>query len=82
MSSLPPLEEPLEQLLAGLAPTTRALMGQLRALADSPHEFELEFAVKVSADAKLIIARAGGEANFRIVLKWSRTDAANHTGRT
>jgi Trypsin-co-occurring domain 1 len=71
LATLPALEEPLERVLGGLLPTTRALLGQLRALADSPHEIELEFAVKVSADAKLVIARAGGEANFRIALKWS-----------
>jgi hypothetical protein len=79
-SSLPPLEEPLEQLLSGLVPTTRALLGQLRALADSPHEIELEFAVKVSADAKLIIARAGAEANFRIALKWAHGEADRDGG--
>jgi Trypsin-co-occurring domain 1 len=33
---------------------------------------EVEFAVKNSADSKVIIARAAGEANFRIVLRWSR----------
>lgn len=72
---LPALDEPLEQVLAGLGPATRAVLGQLRGLADSPHEIEVEFAVKLSADAKIIIARAGGEANFRIALKWTRAAA-------
>jgi hypothetical protein len=72
-AAVPALTEPLEHVLAGLGPATRALVTQLRALSDSPHEIEVEFAVKLSADAKIIIARAGSEANFRIVLKWSRT---------
>jgi hypothetical protein len=68
----PPLAHSLEQVLAGLGPATRALVSQVRELTDSPHEIELEFAVKLSADARIVIARAGGEANFRIVLKWRR----------
>jgi hypothetical protein len=69
-ASLPPLAEPLEQVLAGLGPATRALVSQVRELTDSPHEIEVEFGVKLSADARIVIARAGGEANFRILLKW------------
>ncbi len=75
------LTEPLEHVLAGLGPATRALVSQLRALTDSPHEIEVEFGVKLSADAKIIIARAGGEANFRIVLRWARApDAPSSSG--
>jgi len=75
-AALAPLAEPLEHVLAGLGPVTRALVSQLRALTDSPHEIEVEFAIKMSADAKIIIARAGGEANFRIVLRWARSPNA------
>jgi hypothetical protein len=67
-----PLLEPLEHVLAGLGPATRALLAQVRALADSPCEIEVEFAIKLTADARIVIARAGGEANFRIALKWVR----------
>ena len=70
--TLPPLSEPLEQVLAGLGPATRAVLSQLRSLADSPHEIEVEFAVKLTADARIVIAHAGGEANFRVALRWSR----------
>lgn len=78
---LPPLTEPLEHVLAGLGPATRAVLSQLRSLADSPHEIEVEFAVKLTADANIVIARTGGEANFRIALKWTRPpDAAPPAG--
>jgi hypothetical protein len=77
---LPPLEKPLEHVLASLGPVTRALLSQLRALSDSPHEIEVEFAVKLTADANIIIARAGSEANFRIALKWARTPDAPPLG--
>jgi hypothetical protein len=66
------LTEPLESVLAGLGPATQAVLSQLRGLAQSPHEIEVEFAVKLTADARIVLARAGGEANFRITLKWAR----------
>jgi hypothetical protein len=77
---LPPLEEPLEQVLAGLGPATRAVLSQLQELADSPHEIEVEFAIKLTADARIVIAHAGGEANFRVALRWSRVPASPSGG--
>ena len=66
------IEEPLDRMLAGLGPTTRVILDQLAALADAPQEIEVEFGVKLSADARIIIASAGGEATFRIAMRWSR----------
>ena len=81
-AALPPISEPLEHVLAGLGPVTRALVSQLRVLTDSPHEIEVEFSVKLTAEARIVITRAGGEANFRIALKWGRTsDAPPSDGR-
>jgi hypothetical protein len=64
--------ESLEQLVGRLGPAMRGIVSQLRTAADWPEEVEVEFGVKLSADSNVIIARAGGEANFRIALKWSR----------
>jgi hypothetical protein len=64
--------ESLEQVLGQLGPAVRGIVAQLRAAADWPDEVEVEFAVKLSTDANVIIARTGGEANFRIALRWSR----------
>ena len=62
----------LEQVLGGVGPAVRGVVSELRAAADWPDEVEVEFAVKLSSDANVIIARTGGEANFRIALRWSR----------
>lgn len=62
----------LEQALAGLGPAIKGIVAQLRAAADWPDEVGIEFAVKLSADANVIIARTGAEANFTISLKCSR----------
>ena len=77
---LPPLEQPLEHVLAGLGPTTQALLSQVRALTDSPHEIEVEFAIKLTADARIVIARAGGEANFRISMTWTHSSGEPSVG--
>lgn len=63
--------ESLEQLVGRLGPAMRGIVSQLRTAAEWPEEVEVEFGVKLSADSNVIIARAGGEANFRIALKWS-----------
>jgi Trypsin-co-occurring domain 1 len=75
-AALPPVSEPLEHVLAGLGPVRRALPSQLRVLTDSPQEIEVEFSVKLTDEARIVITRAGGEANFRIALKYSRTSDA------
>jgi hypothetical protein len=68
--------ESLESVLTKLGPSVRGIISQLRKSADWPDEVEVEFAVKISADSNVIIARAGGEANFRIALRWSQGGGA------
>jgi hypothetical protein len=46
-------------------------VAQVREAADGARELEVEFGIKLSAESNVIIARAGGEANFRIAMKWS-----------
>lgn len=72
--------ETLERVLGRLGPAVRGIVAQLRATADWPDEVEVEFGVKLSADSNVIIARAGGEANFRIALKWARPPQGDAAG--
>jgi hypothetical protein len=64
--------ESLDRVLGRLGPVITGVVAELRAAGDWPDEVEVEFAVKLSADSNVIIARTGGEANFRIALKWTR----------
>jgi len=73
-------EGSLERVLGRLGPVVRGMMAQLRAAADRPDEVEVEFGVRLSADANVIIARAGGEANFRITLRWAHASDAAPSG--
>jgi hypothetical protein len=71
--------ESLDQVLGRLGPVIKGVVAQLRAATDWPDEVEVEFAVKLSADSNVIIARAGGEANFRISLRWEREPSGWHS---
>jgi hypothetical protein len=61
----------LEEVLGRLGPVLRSIVAQVREAADGARELEVEFGIKLSAESNVIIARAGGEANFRIAMKWS-----------
>uniref|UniRef100_A0AAU2K3H7 Trypsin-co-occurring domain-containing protein n=1 Tax=Streptomyces sp. NBC_00049 TaxID=2903617 RepID=A0AAU2K3H7_9ACTN len=63
--------ETLEDALGSLGPAVRGIVSELRKAADWPDQVEVEFAIKITADANMLIARSGGEANFRITLRWS-----------
>lgn len=64
--------ESLEQVLGKLGPAIQGIVSKLREGADWPDQVEVEFSVKLSAGANVIITRTEGEANFRIALRWSR----------
>jgi hypothetical protein len=68
--------ETLEGVLHKLGPAIKGIVSELRAATDWPDEVTVEFAVKISADSSVIIARAGGEANFRVAMRWSRKEGA------
>jgi hypothetical protein len=63
--------ETLEDVLGNLGPAVRGMVAELRKAADWPDQVEVEFAIKITADANMLIARSGGEANFRITVRWS-----------
>ncbi len=64
--------ETLEQVLGQLGPALKGIVSQLRAGADWPDQVQVEFGVRLSTDANVIVVRTGGEANFKISLVWSR----------
>ncbi len=65
----------LESALDQLGPVVKGVVSKLREAADWPDEVSVEFAIRLSADANVIIARSTAEANFRILLHWTRESA-------
>jgi Trypsin-co-occurring domain 1 len=64
----------LDSALDQLGPVVKGVVTRLREAADWPDEVTVEFSIKLSADANVIIARTAGEANFRISMHWSRAE--------
>lgn len=61
--------ESFETAIDRLVPAMRAISERLQLLA--PDQITLAVGVKVTAEAGVIVARAAGEANFTVTLKWS-----------
>lgn len=68
-------QESLGSVLGRIGPAVQGIVDQLRATGNWPDEVVVEFAVRISADSNVIIARAGGEANFRVSTKWTKPRA-------
>ena len=60
----------LEAALQKIKPMAGAVLTTLRGLAQRPDELQVEFGVKVSAQAGAVLASAGLEGNYRITLTW------------
>jgi hypothetical protein len=65
-------EDTFEQALGRMGPTSAVIIERFREMAQQPDEIEIEFGVKISAEAGAIIAKTSGEANFRIAVRWKR----------
>ena len=63
-------EQTFADALDGLGPMLGGFIERVRATA-GPAEVEVEFAIRISADANVIVARTGGEANFRVTARWA-----------
>jgi hypothetical protein len=61
-----------ESALVKVKPAAEALLATFRNLAESPDEITVDFGMKVTAEAGLVIAQGGAEANFAVKLAWRR----------
>jgi hypothetical protein len=61
-----------EAALEKIKPAAEAIITQLIDLSRKPDKIEVEFGVRLSADAGAIIASTGAEANFKVTLSWNQ----------
>lgn len=66
-------DQRFQDALARVKPIAEGVIGKLRDLTVTPDEVNVEFGVKLSAKAGVILASADSEANFKISLKWKPT---------
>lgn len=70
------LGEVFHGALARIRPMAETIRTQFDALAERPEEIGVEFGLKVHAEAGVVIAHTGGEANFKVTLRWERQHAS------
>jgi hypothetical protein len=61
--------------LAGIKPIARSIMAQMREAAAEAKEVEVEFGIKLTATAGVVLAKASTEGHCKITIKWVRADA-------
>lgn len=62
----------LRQAVDRVRPAAQDVLNSLRAMPQAPDRVALEFGVKLSADAGVVLARAATEAHFKVLLEWER----------
>jgi hypothetical protein len=65
----------LQETLDRLAPVTEKLRAVLSKLQDAPDKVTVEFGVKLSAEAGIVVAKGTSEANFAIRLEWGDAES-------
>ncbi len=63
-------KETFQKAISTVKPVAEAIIDELSNLDKRPQEVDVEFSLKMSAEAKAVIASTGGEANFKVTLKW------------
>jgi|SRR5215469_15237917 len=73
--------EILGRVQEAVTPAVEAAKAVLEKVKEArPDQIELKFGVKASGEAKWLVAKAAGEANFEVTLTWCRHDRDPGTG--
>ncbi len=65
-------KQTFEDALDQIKPGTEVLLQRLASLSEGPDEIEVEFGLKLSAEAGAFIANGKVEANYTVKLKWTQ----------
>ncbi|MFI1868701.1 CU044_2847 family protein [Streptomyces jumonjinensis] len=60
----------LQDALSRIRPAVDAVVGQLRSAAPPPDEVNVQFGIRITAEAGAVIAKAATEANFTVSATW------------
>ena len=69
-------QQTFESALEKIKPVATALIKKLREPIDAPDEIGVEFGVKLSGEAGVVLAATGVEAHFKVSLAWKRKEAS------
>jgi hypothetical protein len=64
--------EAFDTALAGIKPIAQSIMVQLQEAAAEAKEIQVEFGIKLTATAGVVLAKASTEGHCKISIKWAR----------
>ncbi|HEV3094702.1 MAG TPA: CU044_2847 family protein [Solirubrobacteraceae bacterium] len=67
----------LEQSLGAIAPALHEVLDKLRSVSPELAGIEVELGLKLTGEAGMVVAKAGAEANFRVLVRWQRPQEAS-----
>ncbi|MGH2912943.1 MAG: CU044_2847 family protein [Solirubrobacteraceae bacterium] len=67
----------LEESLGTIAPALREVLDRLRGVSTELSQIEVELGLKLTGEAGMVVAKAGAEANFRVLVRWQRPDGGD-----
>lgn len=65
-------QQTFEESVEKIKPAASAIITTLRQLSDQPEQIAVEFGIKLSGTAGVVLASTGVEANFKVTLTWKR----------
>ncbi len=68
-----------EEAMDKVKPAASAIIAKIRGLSDAPDEVEVQFGLKLSAEAGAFVAATGVEANYTVTLKWKKEEKKRKT---
>lgn len=72
--------ETLQHALSRVRPAVAAVFGSMRTLPEPPEKICVEFGIRLTAEAGVVVARASSEANFTVTLEWTTPREADAAG--
>jgi hypothetical protein len=61
-----------EQAVSRVQPAVQGLLNQLRSLAETPEQIQVEFGLQLSAEVGAFVAGASTTGNFKVSMTWRR----------
>ncbi len=61
-----------EAAIESLSPLASSIVSRIISISNPPDEAVVEFGLTLKADSGFIITKVGGEANFKVSLKWAK----------
>jgi len=65
-------KDAFDTALAGIKPIARSIMAQMQEAAADAKEIGVEFGIKLTATAGVVLAKASTEGHCKIAIKWVR----------